>query len=98
MPLLHLLVCAAARRVPGRDPEARSGDTRDGRQNENARGTAPGLSAAHCRLEGVVVRERGTLQHAAGGRGGVTVPARGEEPNDREETTATPTGTDESGR
>lgn len=82
----------AARRVPDGDPEARPGDHGDERQNEDARGTTPGLSETHRRPQGVPLRQGGTLQHAAGGRGGVAAEAGREESTHRKENATTPTG------
>lgn len=95
--MLPLYRCAAGR-VPRRDPAQGPGDPRHGRQDEDVGGTTPGLPAPHRGAEGVAVRQRGALQHAAGGRGGDEAADGREEPADREEDAAAPTGTGEGSR
>lgn len=55
-----------ARRAQDRGAETRSGNTGNGSQDEDPRGAASGLSASHCRAQGVPLRQGGTLQHASG--------------------------------
>lgn len=53
--LLCFVRLLAARRVQGRDPEARSGDFGDEREDENTRGTTSGLPTTHRSAQGVFV-------------------------------------------
>lgn len=85
------LMCAVGR-VPGGDPAPRPGDPSDGRQNEDARGTTPGLPEAHRRAQGVALRQGGTLQHVADRCRRVATTARREESTYREEDAAISAG------
>lgn len=52
---------SAVGRIPGGDTATRPGDTCHERQDEDTRGAAPGLPEAHCRTQGVALRQGGTL-------------------------------------
>ncbi|CAB0002949.1 unnamed protein product, partial [Nesidiocoris tenuis] len=54
--------------VPCRDNTERPGDPGNVCQDEDPRGTAPGLPKAHSSPEGVPLRQGGTLQHASSRR------------------------------
>ncbi|CAB0002950.1 unnamed protein product [Nesidiocoris tenuis] len=65
---ISYIICSYSGGVPCRDNTERPGDPGNVCQDEDPRGTAPGLPKAHSSPEGVPLRQGGTLQHASSRR------------------------------